>query len=82
MRVPESPGATHEVPALATLAVSVVLIPLQMVSLVLMVKVGAGSTVTSTWSVEEQPLLVPVTVYVVVVFAVKGVLLLIPLFQE
>ena len=82
MRVPERPGAAHEVPALATEAVSVVLVPLQMVSLVLMERVGAVSTVTSTWSVEEQPLLVPVTVYVVVVFAVKGVLLLIALFQE
>ncbi len=82
MRVPDSPGAAQEVPALAAETVSVVLVPLQMVSFVLMESVGAGSTVTSTWSVEEQPLLVPVTVYVVVVVAAKGVLLLMPLFQE
>ena len=44
MRVPESPGARHEVPALATDAVSVVLIPLQMVSLVLMESVAKDCT--------------------------------------
>ena len=62
MRVPERPGAAHEVPALATVAVMVVVVPLQMVSLVLIPMEGAGNTVTNTWSVAEHPLVVPVTV--------------------
>ena len=46
MRVPERPGAAHEVPALATFAVSVVLVPLQMVSLVLMDREAKDCTLT------------------------------------
>jgi hypothetical protein len=75
------PVAAHGVPELAEAAVKVVLCPAQIV-LELADTVGAGSTVTKTWSVAVQPLLVPVTVYVVVALAVKGVLFVMPLSQE
>jgi hypothetical protein len=49
----------------------VVLFPLQIVPpVVVVVTVGDGVTVISRVAVEEQPVLVPVTVYVVVVAGV------------
>ena len=54
----------YPVPALA---VKVVLAPLQMVeALSVILALGAFTTFTTTWSVLEHPLVVPVTVYVVV----------------
>lgn len=50
----------------APLAVSVVLLPAQIVVVPVTVTVGVVTTVTVAVAVEEQPVVVPVTVYVVV----------------
>ena len=61
-----SPVAGNQLYVVAPFAVSVVLLPAQMVVVPVTVTVGVGTTVTVAVAVEEQPADVPVTVYVVV----------------